>query len=212
MRGQVRIITLARPDKRNALNRALCEALLNALQEADAEEAVRAVVLTGEGAGFCAGADLAERQSLAGDAAAREARAALSTALLQAPGAMGNPVVAAVHGAAMGAGASLALACDMIVAADDLRFAYPEAKHGILPRMVAPMLIRHLGPKDAFDLLATGRVVGAQEAIALRLACRAVPKDRLLETACAVAENAALLPPDAMRALKALVNATGCKP
>src|SRR4051794_13828912 len=126
MRGGVSILSLNRPEKRNALNNALCAALLEALQAANADPAVAGGVLTGAGAGFSAGADLGERAVLIEDAAARAARSALSDALLAAPGAMGKPVVAALHGAVVGAGASLALCCDLVIAAEDARFSYPE--------------------------------------------------------------------------------------
>ena len=211
-RGRVRLLTLNRPDKRNALNNALVGAMIEALRAADADPAVAAVVIAGAGAGFSAGADLAERALLIADPATRAARGALSDAMLAAPGAMGKPVVAAVHGAVVGAGASLALCCDLVVGAEDLRFLWPEAKHDIYPSLVAPMLLRHLGPKDSFDLLATGRPVLAAEALALRLVNRVVPRDRLLDDACALGEAAAQYGADSLRRIKATINAAGGAP
>jgi enoyl-CoA hydratase/carnithine racemase len=202
--GRVCVLWLDRPEKRNALDRALIEALLGALARA-VESDCAAVVLAAEGASFCAGADLAEMKALAADPAAREARAALTVALMAAPDRVPKPVVAAVQGAAMGAGASLALACDGVVMEPGARLGWPEAKHGMLPRLVAPVLLRHLGLKPAFDLLATGRAVGAEEALSLGLATRLVPGDRLLDEACALAEAAAQLPPAAMGALKRMI-------
>lgn len=201
-RGRVLLLTLDRPAKRNALDRALCEALLAALGETgDAA----ALVLAGAGPSFCAGADLGEWRALEADPAARKARSALGEALLAAPGEVPKPVVAAVHGAAMGAGAALALGCDMVVMAEGARLGYPEARQGIFPSGVAPSLLAHLGPKSAFELLATGRDVGAEEAVALGLANRVVPAARLIEEACALAEAAALMPPEQMARLKRLV-------
>ncbi|MBX6375943.1 MAG: enoyl-CoA hydratase/isomerase family protein, partial [Acetobacteraceae bacterium] len=140
-RGRVLLLTLDRPAKRNALDRALCEALLAALGETgDAA----ALVVAGAGPSFCAGADLGEWRALEADPAAREARAALGEALLAAPGEVPKPVVAAVHGAAMGAGAALALGCDMVVMAEGARLGYPEARQGIFPSGVAPSLLAHL--------------------------------------------------------------------
>jgi enoyl-CoA hydratase/carnithine racemase len=208
-RGRVHVLRLNRPEKRNALNAGLCAALVEAMRAADAAADVAAVVLAGAGPGFSAGADLGERTVLAADEAARQQRSALSDALLAAPGAMGKPVVAAVHGAVVGAGASLALCCDLVVAAEDARFSYPEAKHDIFPSLVAPMLLRHLGPKDCFELLATGRVVEAAEARALRLVNRVVPRDALLDEACALAEAAALYGAESMRRIKAMIGASG---
>jgi enoyl-CoA hydratase/carnithine racemase len=204
MRGHLRVLRLDRPEKRNALDRATVEALLGAFARA-AEEDCAALVLAAEGAAFCAGADLAEMKALAADPVAREARAALTVALMEAPGRVPKPVVAAVHGAAMGAGASLALACDAVVLAEDARLGWPEARHGMLPRLVAPVLLRHLGPKPAFDLLATGRALDAAQALSLGLATRVVREDVLLNEACALAEAAAGLPPAAMGALKRMI-------
>lgn len=203
----VRLLRLDRPDKRNAMDRAMIEALLAALQAGAEDPAVAAMVIAGMGGTFSAGADLAEMKKLAGDPAAREARSALTVALLDAPARVPKPIVAAVSGAAMGAGASLALACDGVAMAEDARLAWPEAKHAMLPRLVAPVLLRHLGPKTAFDLLATGRAVGAAEALALGLATRIVPAARVEAEACAMAAAAALLPPEAMGALKRMVHA-----
>jgi enoyl-CoA hydratase/carnithine racemase len=208
-RGRLLILSLDRPEKRNALDRALCEALLARLRQAGEDEAVAAVVVAGEGAGFCAGADLAEMRALAGDPEGKAARSALTVALMDAPAALPKPVVAAVHGAAMGAGASLALACDMVMLAEDARLAWPEAKHGMLPGLVAPVLLRQLPPKPAFELLATGRALDAPEALALRLANRIAPAAALREEACGMAEAAALLPPPAIEEIKRMVRQRG---
>jgi enoyl-CoA hydratase/carnithine racemase len=205
--GGVLLVRLDRPQKRNAMDRAMIEALLAALQAAGADSAVAAIVLAGAGGSFSAGADLAEMKQLAADPVARQARSALTVALLEAPARVPKPVVAAVQGAAMGAGASLALSCDAVVMAEDARLAWPEAKHAMLPRLVAPVLLRHLGPKPAFDLLATGRDVGAGEALSLGLATRIAPAATLEDEACALAAAAALLPPEAMGDLKRMVHA-----
>lgn len=208
-RGRIRLLTLNRPEKRNALSTELVRILLDALHAADAEEAVAGVVITGAGPGFCAGADLAERAALIQDEAKRAERATLSDALMAAPGLMGKPVVAALNGAVVGAGASIALCCDMAVAAEEARFAWPEAKHAIYPSLVAPMLLRHLSPRDVFELLATGATLSAGEAHALRLVNRVVPRARLLDEACVMAEAAALYPPDMLRRIKQEINAGG---
>lgn len=211
-RGRVRLLTFNRPEKRNALNNALVGAILEALRAADAEPDVAAVVIAAAGPGFSAGADLGERAVLIADPEARVARGALSDAMLAAPGLMGKPVVAAIHGATVGAGASLALSCDLVLGAEDLRFAWPEAKHDIYPSLVLPMLLRHLGPKDAFELVATGRPVLAEEALALRLVNRVVPRAALLEEACALAEFAAQYGAESLRRIKAVINASGVAP
>jgi enoyl-CoA hydratase/carnithine racemase len=129
--------------------------------------------------------------------------------MFAAPGLMGKPVVAAIHGSTVGAGHTLALCCDLNVAAEDVRISYPEAKHDIAPSLVMPTLLRHLGPKDCFELLATARLVGAEEALRLRLVNRVVPREGLLDAACALAESAALYGPASMRKVKAGIGAMG---
>jgi enoyl-CoA hydratase/carnithine racemase len=203
----VRLLRLDRPAKRNAMDGAMVAALLAALREAGEDHSVAAVVLAGAQGSFSAGADLAEMKHLAADPPARQARSALTVALMEAPALVPKPVVAAVQGVAMGAGASLALACDAVAMAEDARLAWPEAKHAMLPRLVAPVLLRHLGPKASFDLLATGRAVGAAEALALGLATRIVAPADVEAEACAMAAAAALLPSEAMAELKRMVHA-----
>src|SRR6478609_7350164 len=115
-RKAVRVLTLNRPDKRNALNTELTRALLVALRTADADESVGAVILTGAGQGFCAGADLSEFKELKDPAAADE-RAELTMNLHLAFPSMSKPIVTAINGAAMGGGAGLAIAGDLAVMA-----------------------------------------------------------------------------------------------
>ncbi len=203
--GAVRILRLNRPDKLNALNTALTQALLDALQAADAEEGVRAIVLTGEGRGFCAGADLAEFKDLTpehGKLVARRADLTCRTqSILQK---LSKPVVSAVRGAAAGGGAGLAIGCDMMVASTDLKFGYPELKHHIVPALVMTGLQRQLGRKIAFELISLGRMLGAEEVLALGLANRVVAPDQVLDTALGIAETWAAANPLAMAAAKSL--------
>ena len=117
--GAVRILTLNRPDKRNALNTALTQTLLDAVRAADVDESVRCVVLAGAGLGFCAGADLSEFKDLTPDKQHLvAARAQLTTDLQTVVSKLKKPVVTAIHGAAMGGGAGLAIAGDMAVMAE----------------------------------------------------------------------------------------------
>ena len=208
-RGRVRVVTLNRPEKRNALNLALCEAMVKALAAAAEDDSVAAVVIAGAGVGFSAGADLGERKLYADAPDMQTRRSQSGMAMLRLPGQMGKPVVAAVHGPTVGAGSTLALACDMIVASDDVKISYPEAKHDIYPSLVMPTLLRHLGPKDCFELLATGRVVLAEEALRLRLVNLVVPAGELVDRACAVAESAALYGAASMKRIKAAIDSLG---
>lgn len=202
-RGAVRILTMNRPDKMNALNTALTQAVLDAVLAADAAPAVRAVVLAGAGRGFCAGADLAEFRHLTPDQAdAVLRRADLTCRVQMVMSQIAKPVVAAVQGAAVGGGAGLAIGCDMVVAGPDLKFGYPEVKHAIVPALVMTGLVRALGRKQAFEMISLGRLIGAAEALDLGLVNR-IADDPLAE-ALAIAETWAAAEPRAIRAAKQL--------
>lgn len=201
----VRIIRMNRPDKLNALNTELTQGLLDALNAADGDETVRAVVLAGEGKGFCAGADLAEFKDLTPDQQHRVlARADLTCRLQCRLQEMKKPVVSAVQGAAVGGGAGLAIGCDMMVAGADLKFGYPELKHDIVPALVMTGLQRQLGRKAAFEMVSLGRLIGAEEAQTLGLANRVVAVDVVIDTALEIANQWAKANPMAMAAAKAL--------
>ncbi len=204
-RGAVRIIRMNRPDKLNALNTELTQGLLDALNATDGDDAVRAVVLAGEGKGFCAGADLSEFKDLTPNQQHRVlARADLTCRLQSKLQEMKKPVVSAVQGAAVGGGAGLAIGCDMMVAGADLKFGYPELKHDIVPALVMTGLQRQLGRKAAFEMVSLGRLIGAEEAQALGLANRVVPTDAVVDTALEIANQWAKANPMAMAAAKAL--------
>lgn len=199
----VRTITLNRPDKLNALNFALTEGLVAALKAADGDEQVRAVIVTGAGRGFCAGADTSEFKILTPDNQALvERRAALTTELQGLVKRMSKPVIAAVNGYAMGGGSGLAISCDLVLISDQARFGYPEVKHGIVAAIVMAGLVEHVGRKAAFELVATGRTVMADEAVQLGLANRIVPGDKLLDQANQLAGTLAAHPQSAMQATK----------
>src|SRR5258706_9307056 len=145
-RGAIRILTMNRPEKRNALNTALTRALLDGLRAADAAESVNCVVLTGAGQGFCAGADLAEFKDLTPDKQHLvEERAELTMQLHLAFPKMAKPVVTAINGAAMGGGAGLAIAGDMAVMAESAKIGYPQTRHGIVAAIVMANLGRQGG-------------------------------------------------------------------
>lgn len=204
-RDAVRIIRMNRPDKLNALNTELTQGLLDALNAADGDDAIRAVVLAGEGKGFCAGADLSEFKDLTPDQQHRVlARADLTCRLQSKLQEMKKPVVSAVQGAAVGGGAGLAIGCDMMVAGADLKFGYPELKHDIVPALVMTGLQRQLGRKAAFEMVSLGRLIGAEEARALGLANRVVAVDAVIDAALEIANQWAKANPMAMAAAKAL--------
>ncbi len=194
-RGSVLVVTLARPEQRNALSRALRAELSATLEEAEEDASVRALVLTGSGPAFCAGLDLSELEgTLAMDEQAHrddsEALAHLFLALLAFP----KPVVAAVNGPAVAGGAGLVSACDLAIMAESARIGYTEARIGFVAALVGVMLMRQVGEKHARDLLLSARLVSAGEAQRMGLVNEVVEDDRVLEAACeratALARNA----------------------
>ena len=200
-RGAVRILTMNRPEKRNALNSELTQALLDALRSADGDESVGALVLTGAGQGFCAGADLSEFKDLQA-AVAAENRAELTMQLHLSFSRIRVPVVSAINGHAMGGGAGLAIAADLAVMAEGAKIGYPEPKHGIVAAIVMANLVRQVGRKAAFELVALGEPIDAPRAYELGMVNR-VSKD-VVADAIALAEKLAAVKPVAMKETKRL--------
>jgi enoyl-CoA hydratase/carnithine racemase len=202
-RGAVRLLTLNRPEKRNALNTELTSLLLDEIRKSDADEAVGCLVLTGAGSGFCAGADLAEFKGLK-DPQAAEARAQLTMELHLCFSKAKKPVITAINGAAMGGGAGLAIAGDMAVMAEDAKLGYPETKHGIVAAIVLGNLVRQVGRKAAFELVSTGEPIDAPRAFALGLINRITSKEKLMEETLLLAEKLAAVSRPAMAETKRL--------
>jgi enoyl-CoA hydratase/carnithine racemase len=202
-KGPVRIITLNRPEKRNALDTALTRDLLETLRATDADEGVRCVVLTGAGPAFCAGADLSEFKGLK-DPQAAETRAELTMQLHLAFSKMITPVVTAINGAAMGGGAGLAIAGDLAVMAQKAKLGYPETKHGIVAAIVMANLVRQIGPKAAFELVALGEPIDAARALELGMVNRVVAAGKLMKEALGFAQKIAAVSRPAMSQTKRL--------
>ena len=204
-RGAVRILTMNRPEKRNALNTALTQALLDGLRAADKAESVACVLLTGAGQGFCAGADLSEFKDLVpGHQQRVEERAELTMQLQLVFSRMAKPVVTAINGAAMGGGAGLAIAADLAVLAESAKLGYPETRHGIVAAIVMANLVRQTGRKRAFELVSLGEPISAQEALQYGLVNRVVPDRECLAAAFAMAERLAGVKTQALQATKEL--------
>jgi enoyl-CoA hydratase/carnithine racemase len=202
-RGAVRILTMNRPEKRNALNSELTQGLLDALKSADRDDAIGAIVLTGAGPGFCAGADLSEFKGLQ-DPQAAESRAELTMQLHLVFAKISKPIVTAINGAAMGGGAGLAIAGDLAVMAESAKLGYPEAKHGIVAAIVMANLVRQVGRKAAFELVALGEPIGAARALELGMVNRVVPDQEVYPVSILLAERLAALARPAMAETKRL--------
>jgi methylglutaconyl-CoA hydratase len=168
-------ITLNRPEKRNALSSELIELLHQALEQADIDADVRVVVIRGSGKDFCAGADLDELLASADRTLAENEGSALRLGeIFERIRALPKPVVSLVQGRALAGGAGLATSCDLVMASRSAQIGYPEIQRGFVPAMVATLLRRSVGEKIALDLLLTGRVLGAEDAVATGLISRVV--------------------------------------
>lgn len=190
-----------RPEKRNALTFAMYEALGRALREAQSEEGIRAVLLSGEGAGFCAGNDLNDFLQV------REFDSSHPVMeLLRTVATFGKPLVAAVHGQTVGIGVTLLLHCDLVVAARGTQLSLPFVKLGLVPEAGSSLLLpRLLGQQRAAQLLLLGEPVTAEEAQHLGLVSRVVEEARLLEEARTLARSLARQPAAALTATRRLL-------
>lgn len=168
--GLARLLRLARPEVKNALDGALVQALLSALEAAEKDPAVRAVILCGEGPDFCAGADLKELRQIAGRSLEENRADSQQLALLfRRIHTLPKPVIAAVQGHALAGGSGLACVCDLVVAGASSRFGFTEARIGFIAAIVARFLIDRVGPGRARELLLTARRFDAAEAERLGL-------------------------------------------
>ena len=180
--GRVRTLTLNRPEKRNALNDALVASLKHALQAADGDRQLRAVVLRGAGKDFCSGADLESLRKISEasyDENLEDARdLAELFALIRR---VKIPVIAAVHGRALAGGCGLATACDLVIATGSARFGYPEVKIGFVPAIVMAFLRRNVSEKRAFEIATQGFEFTAAEAERIGLVNHVVSDDTFEE-------------------------------
>ncbi|MFZ6002498.1 MAG: crotonase/enoyl-CoA hydratase family protein [Actinomycetota bacterium] len=220
-------VRLNRPDKLNALDQAMFQGIVDAGEALKGDAAVRAVVLSGEGRGFCAGLDFGSFQAMASGSEERPARS--SDGSLGAIGDTGGrithlgqqaawvwqelavPVIAAIHGAALGGGLQIALGADLRFVAPDAKLSVLEARWGLIPDMTGTaMLPKLVGLDVAKELTFTGRMVSGEEAVALGLATRLAedPRGAALELASELATKS----PDALREGKRLLNLSGTRP
>lgn len=201
----VTTLTLNRPESLNAMNTAMRGELLGALRVAARDEATRALVITGEGRGFCSGADLR------GGAAEREFRRVITAEynpLIRSVRELPKPVIAAVNGVAAGAGASLAFACDLIVAAEEASFLMAFVRVGLVPDSGATqLLVRTLGRHAATAMIFTGEPMTARTAADAGIVASVVPAAELHETAAQLAGELAKAPTRALGYAKRLINA-----
>ena len=202
IREHVGLVTLNRPQALNALNGELLTELADALRALDADAAVGALVLTGAGRAFAAGADI---KAMAG-ASADDLSTVRFVELFDGINDLNKPLVAAVHGYALGGGCELALACDMIVAGESARFGLPEVTIGVIPGAGGTQrLPRVVGKALAMEMILNERRLTAAEAMQFGLVNRVVPDDRLLDETLALAGALAARAPLAARAARRMV-------
>jgi enoyl-CoA hydratase len=202
--GRVGLIRLNRPAQMNALNEALMDALGAALLEMDDDAGIGALVVTGDERAFAAGADIAE---IAGYSCADVAEARFITRNWETIRRVRKPVIAAVGGLALGGGCELALACDIVVAAEDAKFGLPEIKLALLPGAGGTQrLARAIGKAKTMDMCLSARLMGAREAEAAGLVARVVAPGAVLDQALALASKIAAFSAPALRAVKEAVD------
>lgn len=176
----VATLTLARPQKRNALSAQMIGELTHAAQALAGDSAVRVVVLAAEGDSFCAGGDLAWMQEqMAADGPTRAAEARKLAMMLAALNALPKPLIGRVHGQAYGGGVGLMSVCDVAIGVADARFGLTETKLGLIPATIGPYVVARMGAANARRVFASARIFAADEAVQLNLLARVVWPDDL---------------------------------
>ncbi len=206
----VATLALARPEKHNALSQALINDLRNAADQIAANSGIRVVILTGQGASFCAGGDLNwMRDQMAGDAAMKRIAARSIAGMLGALNTLPQPVIGRIHGNAFGGGVGMACVCDVAIAADHVEFGLTETKLGLIPATIGPYVLARMGEAHARRVFMSSRVFDAQEAMALGIVAKAVPADQLDAAIEAEVTPYLACAPGAVAAAKALARSLG---
>jgi methylglutaconyl-CoA hydratase len=199
-------LMLDRPEAKNALSSALVARLTDVLAELGSDASVRAVLLTGSGSVFCAGADIGEmRAAGAAPVEQNEADSRRFALMLESLEKLRQPTVAVVNGAAYGGAVGLIAACDIAIAASSARFALSEVRLGLVPAMISPYVIRAIGPREARRWFLTGEVMDASTAMRIGLVHEAVADASLQETAQAIVASLLAGGPMAQAEIKRLL-------
>lgn len=198
-------VFISRPDALNALNDELIEELRDIFEKIDADDGIRAVIITGKGKAFAAGADIAQMRAMtAGEGRDMAIRGQKVMELIENSS---KPVIAAINGYALGGGNELAMACDIRIASENAKFGQPEVGLGIIPGYGGTQrLPRLVGKGMAKKLLMTGDIISAEEALDIGLVDEVVPKDELMNAAKDLAERIKRNAPIAVKLVKSAVN------
>jgi methylglutaconyl-CoA hydratase len=205
---QIAVVTLNRPEKRNAMSIALIEALHRAVLEAAKDPVRRVLIFRGNGPSFCAGLDLAEVAVPENAHRSAESLCKLYESVATSP----LVTIAAAHGGAFGGGAGLIAASDIVVAAEDLKIGYPEVRRGLVAALVTALMRRQLGDRAVRELILLGMTVDAKQSLALGLVNRVVPNTNLMHETTAIAKTACLGAPGAVVRTKQLLDAQSPRP
>jgi methylglutaconyl-CoA hydratase len=206
-RRSAAVLTLNRPDKRNALSCGLIGALTDAFRRAKDDAAARCVLLTGAGPAFCAGLDLSELSKTIDANCGEIWQDALNLArLFDLIYTLPKPTIAVVNGPAVAGGAGLVSVCDLALATPDAKFGYPEVRRGLVAAMVMPHLLRHVGERMARWLLLTGELIDADAAVRCGLINAVVRADRLQSEADAWVRSLAAGGPEALANTKSILH------
>lgn len=201
----VATITLNRPDKRNAISFELIDDLVRALDDVAKSDAI-IVILTGAGKAFCSGLDLDNLKALIGRSPEQNLKdSATMVRLFRTLYEFPKVTIAAVNGAAIAGGTGLALLCDFTLAVPEAKFGYTEVRIGFVPAIVSTFLLRQVGEKQARDLLLTGRIFSAEEAVHMGLVNEVVPSEKLMARARELASSLMENSPSSLRATKQLL-------
>lgn len=203
--GEIATITLSRPEKRNAISPEMIADLVAAFDEVEAS-AARVLILTGAGKAFCSGMDLEALKALASQSPAQHLEDAKTLArLCRRLWSFPKPTIAAVNGPAVAGGCGLATLCDFTIAVPEAKFGYPEVRIGFLPAVVSIFLVRQIGEKRARDLLLTGKIIDAAEALRIGLITQIAPTEEISKSATDLAATLIAASPTSLGVTKKLL-------
>lgn len=208
----VATLTLARPEKHNSLSALMMDEIAAAAAQLAAERSVRVVVLTGEGESFCAGGDLAwMREQFTATREVRMSEARKLASMLGALNTLPQPLIGKVNGQAYGGGMGMMSVCDVAFAADHAKFGFTETRLGLIPATISPYVLARMGEGMARRVFMSARLFGAEEAVALGLAAKALPADKLDEAVEAEIKPYLAAAPGAVARSKRLARMLGPK-
>ncbi len=207
IRDNILIVTLNRPDVRNALNEVMISELSDIFADPDNYEGINCIILTGTGSSFCSGADLSYLKSLQGMTFAEQKHDSDNLlTMYKSIYYFSKPVIGLINGPAIGGGCGLASICDFVLASKSAKFGYPEVKIGFTPAIVSVFLVYSLGYRKAKEMLLSGRIMDAQEALDYGLVTRLESPEKLMDAGISLANEIGKNSPTSMSLTKNFIN------